>query len=431
MAFELLPEEIPQSIKQEPSIQQDFPTRLAEQGKEFVENAAQTGARLGSRALETVAGFGGDVFNLLNEFVAGPTYEKITGEKALPYEETYLGKVLKPSSYFQEQSEKLSKGYTSPKNKVDKFLDDVVKDTTSLLFRFGNVKNWFSPSPTKAAITSIGSNLIGEGVKDLSGDEKKGAYAKAGSMFLLSLLNKPSAASYAADLYKKARSALPVDATQNASALSTNLNNLKDKVLAGRPSTALSDSEKFILNEVDKVLGLVKDGKININSAWAAKRSLNENLVKVLYDTPERTAKAGAKKLATEIQHNLKNTIEDYGAKNTSFGVPFKEADQAFGTIAQSNVVSKFVDNNLKYKPEIAGLVHLLGFSAGVATGVAPYQTGKLLYRIYKSPVLAKYYGNVLKAATDQNVQTFNRELEKLDKALKKEEKTTRFELMD
>ena len=69
-------------------------------------------------------------------------------------------------------------------------------------------------------------------------------------------------------------------------------------------------------------------------------------------------------------------------------------------------------------------------FNAGLHAGGATlagatypmYQGAKLLYRVYKSPTLAKLYGGVLKGAIQNNASVTSKNLSALKKELKKED---------
>jgi hypothetical protein len=230
-------------------------------------------------------------------------------------------------------------------------------------------------------------------------------------------------------LYKEAERSIPENAKINAERMEDSLNLLKEKMSKGTGAA----SEKFVIDEVDAVLSKIKDGKIPVDEAWAAKRSLNEKLQKHLYETPEKATQQRARKLSTKIQSELSNALDDYSKINPKFGKNFKEAEQAFGTIAQSNFMSRFIRNNLKYSPVTSGLIHLFSGPIGstAATAVAPYQVAKLGYRISNSPVLAKYYGNVLKAVVSEDSKALNKALQRLDEQVQKEEKGDTFRFID
>lgn len=415
MAYKLVPESKKSSPQQSlEGLKEQVGYRLP--GEELPGQIAKEGASL-------IAGLPGDVFNLLNTFVAKPATEAITGKEGVPYEETYLGKIFPTSAQHRENLEKIP--ILKPKGKFQEMVNEISGDALSLLLPI-KTKSPFRMSPQKALYTSIGANIAGESVSDLTGDEKKGAFTKMGALFGLSLINKPAAAKHVGELYKKAEGMRPANAKTNAVVLGREMNELKQKILSGRRVSDLAPSEKFVVEEADKVLGNISNGgvgDINISTLTSLKRSLNEQLTNVMTQLPDKAAKQRAKKLATEINHSLRKQMQVYGKTNPEWLKVQTAADEGFGTIAQSNFFTRFIENNLKYHPVTSGLLHILGASVGAAGAIAPYQAVKLLFRIKNSPTLAKYYGSTLKAAAAEDAEVFNKEMAKLDHELQKDQK--------
>jgi hypothetical protein len=412
------------------------PPSTFQKGKDFLQNSARNINRQGVNLAAQAIGLPGDVLSLLNNFIASPLSKAVTGE-GKPYEETMIGKLIPTSEKHKEALQSISPDYLKPRNQVEQLADDIIADTAALALPVGRAartaqgikKASMATKIPRAFGISLGANLVGEGVKDFTADQGKASLAKIGTLFALSLINKNSAAKHVGELYKKAESAIPEGAQIEASGLTNTLNRLKKEVSMGTKAP----SEKFIIDEVDAVLSKIKKGKITPREAWAAKRSLNEKLEKVLYETPKKEAQARARKLSSRIQDSLDQTLQSYGKKNPEFYESFKQAQEGFSTLAKSNVISRFVENNLKYSPLTAGLLHLFQgpIGASAATAAIPYEGLKLLYRVKESPILAKYYGNALKAAAKEDAIAFNRELKKLDSALQKAEKNDSFELLD
>lgn len=409
MSYTLLPDEIEE---QKPSILQ--------------ESSRQIG-RTGARIAEQVAGLPGDILSLGNEFIARPIVEKVTGKETVPYEKLPIGKIFPTSSQFRQSTKGVFGEKAEPQNKVEKFIDDLVSDTTSI----------FLPGPKKAQvgtnlfnsfIKSFGSNLVKEGVQDFTGDEGKGNLAKLGSLFFLSFFDKKSASKAVSELYKPVEQEVSRLSPVSANKLENNLNLLKQKVSKG----TLAPSEQFVVNEVDSVLGKIKNGKISPEEAWASKRSLSEKLSKILYETP-KTAQPRARKLANGIQKELDDVLESTQKQNPKFYKDLKKADQAFSAISNSNIISRFIENNLKYSPATAGLLHLIAGPLGKTTAglLFPYEVGKVAYRMAKSPELAKHYAKVLGAAAKEDAVVMNRELKALDKGLQKDSSKDRFSIID
>jgi hypothetical protein len=411
MPFELLPEEAPQAPEES-----------------FLSQAGRGVARTASRIGEQIAGTPGDIFSLINEYVAKPTTEAITGKSGVPYEETSLGKVLPTTETHRKRLEKGFGEVLKPQNKVEKFIDEVFQDATSLAIP-GLKGAKLGTKAAKSLAIATGANVLGDLVKDWTADEKKAGMAKLGSLFMLSLFDKPKAAQAIGELYKPLAEKVEKLRPVNATGLEMSLNNLKNKVSKG----TLAPSEKFVVDEVDAILSKIKDGKITPEEAWATKRSLNEKLSKILFDIPKKSDQARARKLSQNILGDLDNVLKETAKQDPKFYKDLKKADKAFGTIAKSNLVSNYIEKNMRYNPVTHGLMNAFQGSLGsmAASAVVPYEIGKILYRISHSSELAKHYARTLSAAAKEDAVIMNKELKKLDQGLQKQEKKDRFILMD
>lgn len=410
MPFELISDEAPQ-----------------EESESLLSQAGRGIARTTSRVAEQAVGLPGDIFSLINEYIARPIAEKVTGGSA-PYEETLLGKLLPTTESHKGASERAFGETVKPQNDYEKFIDEVVQDATAIAVPgFGQAKK--GKTALKALAISTAANSVGDLAQDLSSDEKTGAYAKLGSLMMLSLLDKPAAAESISRLYKPLQEKASSLASVNAEPLSRNLNILKNKMTKG----TIAPSEKFIIDEVDAILPKIQNGKIRPEELWATKRSLNEKLSKILYDIPEKATQQRARKLAKGIQKDLSDTLKETAKQDPKFYKDLKAADKAFAVVAKSNLASRYIENNLKYNPMTAGLLHIFGSGAAKVAGpvLLPYQVGKVFYRISKSPILAKHYAKVVGAAASEDAAILNREMMKLDQGLQKETKKDRFEFID
>ena len=102
--------------------------------------------------------------------------------------------------------------------------------------------------------------------------------------------------------------------------------------------------------------------------------------------------------------------------------------------MADSNVISKWTEKNLKYTPVTAGLVNMFGGAVGTTASVAafPYQIGKIAYRMAKSPKLAAHYSKTMASVIAEDSVTFNKNIKQLDSEIQKEEKKkSKFRLID
>jgi len=413
MTFSLLPEE---------STSQEKPSIASE--------ALRHTARTGSRIAEQFAGTPGDILSFVNDIATAPLIKKVTGKPTLPYEKTLLGKVLPPTSEHRKRSKATFGEYTEPQNKVENFSDNLISDATAI-FSGGITKK--APQIFKgiwsSVLKSIGANVAKETVTDFTKDERKGAFAHLGALALLSFIDKKSATSAVgkayAPLQDKVKNLSPVSAIKAESTLQ----NLKSNMMKGTQAP----SEQFIIDEVDKVLSKIKNGKISPEEAWASKRSINEKTGNLLFSINKKDDQKRARKLISIVTNELDDVLKLTAKQDPKFYKDLKSANAAFKTIADSNLISKWIENNAKYTPLTAGLLHTFGGSIGKSAGalILPYEVTKVLYRISKSPMLAKHYAKTIASATKENAPIFNRNLKILDKELQKSEKKDKFSLVE
>jgi len=399
-------------------------------GKEGARHVSRTASNLGTMAV----GLPGDIFSLVNDFIAKPVTESITGQKGLPYEETPIGKFLPTTETHRKNLEPLTGEYLKPQNKIEKWADEVVEDTTALMNPFKIAQKGISKGVKffRNLAKSIGANVAGETTKQVSGNENAGTYTKAGSLFLLSLLDQESAAKQVAKLYNQAEANLPVNAKTNAINLANKLDTLENKITKKRPIENLSPPEKFVVDQIKKVNNLIQNGEISVEQAIAQKRSLNKELSTLYKEVPKHSDQKNVKNMATQINGYLRESIGDYGKKNPKFYKPYKDADQAFGTLANSHFLSNWIENNVVQHPLTTGLMHLFAPAASAAAvAVVPYQAVKLTYRIANSPTLAKIYAKTVTAAAKEDAIAFNKYLKELDQAVQQEESKDRYEFID
>jgi hypothetical protein len=254
-----------------------------------------------------------------------------------------------------------------------------------------------------------------------------------GIMFFSSLLNKPGVQREISNLYNRADQLLPQNATVNANRLQNQLNQFRDRILVGRQPRDLAPSETFALDQADTILRQIQNGQANVGTLRSSLRSLNENLQRAVYEAPDQGARVRARSLATNINRHVNETLEDYGRTNPEWWNTFRGAQEAHGTMMQSNFVSRFIENNIVGHPMTHGLMHALGVGIeGAFSALLPYQAIKIGYRIWNSPVLRRHYTRLVSSAASENAPVMNREIKKLDTLLQKEdEKKPKYRILD
>jgi len=419
------------------------------------------GARAAKNIVSLAAGFAGSTAKSMLEGASGPNLvQELTGQKqkhVTEYEKTPLGDFLKTTEQHKQALEELAPETLKPQNAIEQFADNVTED--AILLATGNPKQ-IAQRGLKRAIPffknvgkALFSNVAGKGIEEVTGSEKAGNMTRAGSLFAWSLFNKPKAEQQISELYDEAASKLPQGAKVNATSLTAELDALEHSITKGRPLTSSSGKESFVLNQIKKIRDLISNGEASVEQIVAQKKSLHDDLAILYKEVPNKAAQKTVKNQAKQLSHFLNKSLADYGKQNSEWYKLQKSADEAFGTMARSNLVSKWIENHVTGGPITEGLLALFGLSAkagtvglgklvagtsgALATGAATtatlagYQGSKLLYRVYNSPTLRKIYGNALSEAAKENALLFNKYLKQLDSGLQKEESKDEYEYVD
>lgn len=410
-----------------------------EEKKSFIKEIPRHVARSVSRGAETLAGLPRDALDLQRNLILKGA--EGLAQKELPWLRKALdaGQKMLPAYYMsgsqdlKEGANALSRDFLAPQSEGEELADNIVSDAVTLMLPLKTKIPFWKTFLRSGAISGVG-NLVGDEVEKQTGSTEAGEYAKLGTMFLTSLMSPKgmqSARQFVGKIYDEARNAISPNAVMPAQKMSRELTGLRTRILAQRTQGTLAPSERFVVDEIDNVLSTVQNGQIPVESAWAAKRSLNEKLEKLIYESPDRKLRARARNLATGINKELNEVLKDYGSQNPAFGVPFNEAEEAFATMAKSRQVSNFVRKNAKVLGTHSGGAILLevltghpvaaGYSlAGIGTAAAINQAATVAIEISKSPALRRHYLNVLKAAAQENAATMNKNLSILQKELDK-----------
>ncbi len=393
-----------------------------EKGLELPRHAARTG----SRVVETLAGLPGDIVDLLKTGL-GYGAEKIAGKPLPAFREAlekgpssvqgdeFLPENIPSSREIREPIGKLTKGFTEPQTEKEELSDEIFSDIASLAI------------PVKGKIpfarsigTALAANLAKQGAKELGGREGTQALTKMGTMFLAGLLGRGNVKDFAKNLYEKRDSFLPPGAEIESSRLVKALEQTKKNLEKG----VSTPNKTAVIKPIDEILQKSRNGMIKIEDLTAAQRDLNE-LIK------DPALLRGAKKIFEPVKNDIKKTIEAYGKSNPEFLKYHNDANEAFGTIAQSQKVSKKINQWIKPKdflygtPAVALFEHyhpgaVLPKLAMTAAGYGGLKTGELLYRIGKSPVLQRHYLGVIKETLKDNAPGTIRHLEQINVELKR-----------
>jgi hypothetical protein len=382
-----------------------------EQVQRDIERGQATGV---SRILEAGLGLPGDLIN----FVGG----------LFGYEPNAPG-----SEKLQEISEKVTGGYTKPKNELEESVGETLQDMT--LFALPGAKHY---GIARNIGIPIVANLVKEGIKYTGAGEGKQAAGKIGTMVLLDILghraNLGTAKEYASSLFQKADESIPKGLSIKASSLENSLNALEKSFKAGGERPATGDA----LKKISEIRDEIKNGKIDLKNLVAYRPSINEWIEK--YKGFDIQASPAIKKKIINNLNQVKGEVikaaEEYGSKyNPEYLKLSQSANEAYSAYAQSNKITNFIEKHASSKLKSTGAKALLGVgltggtgalggALGVSAGSAATLGAGLGYKIFKtilrskSPTLRNHYFQILEGASKGNAAQVIKNAKALDKEL-------------
>lgn len=406
-------------------------------GSESLRHAKRTGLNV----LTQAQGLPGDILSIAHNKLAAPVTRAITGsEEELPYEESFLSRLFPTTEHIRSDYEAQFGEYPKPHDEIEKFADDVVQDAASLLIPGGQTRATTKLGKvTTKLMQSLGSNIVGKSIGEFT-DEATGDLAKVGSLLLTSIIDKKPVRSRVNQMFGEAEALVPEGATVDATSLNRNLSHLEHQVTKGRPLSSLSAEEKVVIREINQTRDLIKNGSIDVKQAIAQKRTVNKNTSNLYQEFPNRSQRAGVEKLSKRVGGFLGETINEYGSHHPQFDRLYKSSNQAYATLANSELFTNFVNNFVDTSGLSKGTQALIGAGklgaaatgaayapAYAASGASAYYATRTLYRISQSPTLAKLYGKMMVEGLRENAATFTKYAHQLDKELKKDESKDRW----
>lgn len=364
-----------------------------------------------SRLLESTLGTPGNIQSLI---------KGITGFQ--------VGTQLPTSEDLQSFSEKATLGYTKPETEFEKKAGEVVSDIGAMALPGGT---------GYSTLRNIGIPLAGflakEGLESAGVGEGGSNAAKTAIMVGLDLISayknkgRGGAKNYASELWKEGEANIPKGVSVKSENLAAELNALKTELMKGGSSPEIGPA----VTKINELLKASKKGTIPVDELIAFRKKINK-LVEARggfkYGTDYKIQQDAVNNL-NKVKDKVIGQLDQYGKINPEFGVPYKAANEVYNVYHTSNSIKNFLKSKFGSYLKHPALHMLfsgtvgLGSGSAMATGLAlPYQGLKLLYRVYKSPSLAKLYGGVLKGAIANNVSETAKNLSALKNELQEEE---------
>jgi len=417
--------------KEEDSSEEMFEDYEESKGEWLLRNAS----RLGSDVLQEIAGAPGNALQLL-ESVSAPLSD-LLGEERVSYEDSIVGKILPTSRKLQEGNSERLKPRTHGEEKASEF----TRDLTSLLIPLPGKKgqivlkglDWLK-STSKRLMKSAGLVTAGIGAEELAEqmgvDPETAKNIKMATVMLGSLGTESGfngAEKYKNSLYSNMRQLRPSGAYVNGNQILQKARKLKIKLEKG----GKSPSSTKALEKTEELINKIRKGRGRISVEELEQFGIKTNELKSgLYDDfkGNKVGRKSAKANLNEFSDVVESGIEEYGKTNPKYHEARKAAQEAHGAIESSKKASRFLKRNIKQiSTGGAGTVlieavtnpaAILPTAGGALASFAGLKGAELISRIVKSPVLRKYYLNVIDGAVRKDVTFMNRNFEYLQKKI-------------
>lgn len=346
-----------------------------------------------------------------NELYATPPTSNELREKVTPKVAEKLG---------------LEKDYFEPRSEGEKWAGELNQDIISSLLpgtgRFNLLKNIGGP---------ILANLSKSGLKYIGLSDENAEKAKLGIMFTTSLASQSNPAQFARDRIAQAKSMIPNGMTVFTNNFRNELNTLRTRLNRGLGVPSKSKTIQGI-NELE--LQIDNNGRIPMQNLMQARDDINQWISEAGgWDIPADVREPTLVNL-NRLKRNIIDTIDNnLTTRLPQVGEMYRTGYEAAAVTHQSNAVSNFIQKN--YGKKVASAATKVVFPAlvtggavlpktaiGTAALLPAYKTGQILYRVYNSPTLARYYRDVITASLQSNAPAMVYSMQKFDKAMKEEE---------
>lgn len=428
---------------------QDFDEIIESEKETTPQYLSRQGLRMGSRAMETIAGLPGDIQEFANNVVGlglgaigvsedtikaiteapkvqKPTIEQLMAQ-GMPREQAEI--VLRnmpdqPLGTRFPTSQELKEGMQQfdilkPQSEADERLDEFAEDVTAL-FAAGRMPFM------KSLGTAFAAQAGGEITKAFGGGEKGKQLTKLGVIGLSSILDQPSVKKHIGKLYDKSRRAIPEGDLANAMDLKKDILNLRKEILKGASTDPEKAKPLALMNEMLKKIEAQGGKYIPADELVEFNKSINSRL-KTMWLNPEGDVKR-AEFWYLKNKDAIDKALNTYGNTNPAFLDTYKEANQAYQGMKRANALQKFISkklNTARLSPDAKLLLGLHYINpkilAAGATQLTAGQAYNLAARYLENPAIRKIYNQTLKSAASKNAAALSRNVALLEKAIDKE----------
>lgn len=366
---------------------------------------------------------GGPISWAISELMGPETWQKYikADEQMLPTSEN-----------LEEFSHKITGGYTKPKTPGEAKFQEFSKDVGSLIGHKTPMthRNPLVQKAINKVLVPAAANVTKNVVEDLGFGKDKANMIKQAVWIPMSLLSNVNAPKYASELMNKGRNGLPANLSADTQRFTHRLDQIEATLSNADPRTALARST---LNNLRKDIA---NGQLDSRSMMNAYDGVNAAKRDAGLFSMKKSDQKFARGAINRVLGAVRDEIVDMGVNHPEAISNWQNGLGAWSAIHESNAISNYVESLAKGPyakvltgPALAlfggsgyGLAQLPAFASlgGTAATSGLYQSGKVINRMWNSPVLAKYYWNAIGAAMNENAQAFITNYNKLNKGLEK-----------
>lgn len=371
-----------------------------------------------SRGVEAIGGLPGDIQNLLEDVSSG-LVQYTTGVDIAPAFEAQRQRNMGRFPGSQEIRDvvgEMTDYALEPQSEMQELAGDIAGDFAVLAIP---VKGKIPFA--RALSTSVISNVGAEGAKELGFSESGQDATKIGLMIASGMVGKGKGVKkYVSNLYKQAEAAVPEGAAVTSRGIEKSISEI-EKLLSKGIDTP---SKGAVRNVMSQMKGKIKDGEVLVEDLIAFNRDINE-----VAGDPALLQRG--KKFFSTLRNDVAKSLEEYGSQNADFLSAYKDANQAFAGLKYGDKIKSYVRSAVrsdKFPYAMAALGYeSLAFpaaatkaAAGLATAGASVYGAEILRRVATNPALRRHYLGVVNASLKGNRQALLRNMNMLDKSLKK-----------
>jgi hypothetical protein len=318
-----------------------------------------------------------------------------------------------------------SGGYTEPEkgNYIQEKYRNFVSDFTNLTV----VPTRFRMSPTRRIGTAIGSELLGDTAKAISGKESDKQKVKAGSTFLFSVLNPGGARRYVSGMYDDVRRNIPANLSANSMHTVQELDNLERALMRSGIATNTTTSVLTPLNQLRDTI-MNQGGNMPVHALMDAKVRINELRSRFYANTPTAAERGLARREFSNLMRVVDRSIENGLRGHPEELARFQNANQAWTVLHEGVDASRFVNRIIPHQMRGSAMAAIFEIASGnpalagkLAIGAAStlgIVTGtRLMTQVMNSPTLRRYYIDTTRHALMGNSKATLESWNKLNEA--------------